>query len=142
MKRYPLLLVAALLGAAVSAPAQFRIEGRFGRHHAGAIVVGEERAHARLVDGRVDTCPDGFVEQGPRRHVRRAGHRQRGRWETHYEQVLVPGYWHVEHLPATYGWIYSGCGHRHWGIVDRGGPRRTWVPPRWERRAQRVWVRC
>jgi len=42
MKRFPLLLVAALLGAAVSVPAQFQNNGRSGRESRGAVVVPQQ----------------------------------------------------------------------------------------------------
>lgn len=123
MKRLPLLFVAALLGVAVSAPAQFQRDRRVGRPERGVPVVAAPVGH-------------GHGHGGFRTP------RQSGRWEIRYEQVLVPGYWEDRHVPPTYGWIYSLCGHRHWGIIDRGGCQRVWVPPRWESRPQRVWVPC
>lgn len=41
MMRFPLFCVVALLGAAVSAPAQISVEGRIGRHVIGQVVVGQ-----------------------------------------------------------------------------------------------------
>lgn len=64
-----------------------------------------------------------------------------GRWETRCEQVLVPGYWDVEHHPAVYGWVYDSCGHRHWGVTEPAHDHRVWVPARYETRSRRVWVR-
>ena len=125
MKRFQLFCVVALLGAAVSAPAQISIEGRLGNLVRGTVVLGhhDHRGHNHR------SAP-----------VRRAPVHQ-GHWQTVCEQVLVPGYWHEQHVPPTYGWIYH-CGHSHWGIVDRGGCRRVWVPARWETRSRRVWVPC
>ncbi|HEX5050527.1 MAG TPA: hypothetical protein VFZ65_02030 [Planctomycetota bacterium] len=122
MNRITLMFLATLLGAAVSSPAQVR-------------------AGSRSPRGPVSATVPQRVDQ-PVRHAsgRRAGQHQQGHWETRCEQVLVPGYWSEEHVPATYGWIYSLCGHREWGIVDRGGCRRVWVPDRWETRSHRVWV--
>jgi len=131
MKRFSLFCVVALLGAAVSAPAQVSIEGRIGRHVVGRVVVSNP-AHGD--HGHRDS----------RRHrepVRRAP-APRGHWDTVHEQYLVPGYWNEQHLPPTYGWIVDSCGHRRWGVVDAGGCRRVWVPARWETRSRRVWVPC
>lgn len=121
MKRLPLLFVATLLGVAVAAPAQFQRDRRIGRTGVPVQVVGARAGH----------------EHGGHRRLRQSGH-----WEIRYEQVLVPGYWEERNVPATYGWIYSQCGHRHWGIIDRGGCQRVWVPPRWESCPRRVWVPC
>jgi hypothetical protein len=123
--KHSLLILAAALAAAVSAPAQISIEARFGRHPRATVKVGGHHHH------------DHHHHCEP---VRRPV--QRGRWETVEEQCLVPGYWRDEHVPPTYGWIVDSCGHRHWGIVDRGGCRRVWVPARWETRSRRVWVAC
>ena len=124
MKRFP-LLVASLLGLAVSASAQVSFEARLGRHLRGSVAVtGDFGSGGRGYSGRE--------------------HRQHGQghWETVHEQVLVPGYWREEHVPPTYGWIFDPCGHRRWGIIDQGGCRRVWVPARWETRCRRVWVSC
>lgn len=122
-------VVAALLLAAVSLPAQFSIEARFGRH-VGAVV--------RLADcaPRRAPCP-------PARPVFDDRHeRHHGHWQTVSEQVLVPGYWREEHVPPTYGWTVDHCGCRRWTMIDPGGCRRVWVPERWETRTRQVWVRC
>lgn len=136
MKRFPLFCVAALLGVAVSAPAQrITIDGAIGRHLVGSVTV-SARDHDHREHGRRDR---------PRRHVepvRRPAPRLRGHWRTIEEQVLVPGFWHEQHVPPTYGWITDRCGRRHWGIVDPGGCRRVWVPARWETRTRRIWVSC
>lgn len=125
MKRFPFFLVAALLGLAVSASAQRVIlEGQVGRSNRGSVVIDAGRG------GRFD------------HHEGRRSRAPRGHWETVHEQVLVPGYWHDEHVPPTYGWICDPCGRRRWGIVDPGGCRRVWVPARWETRCRRVWVSC
>ncbi|MCA8974597.1 MAG: hypothetical protein KDC98_07730 [Planctomycetes bacterium] len=69
--------------------------------------------------------------------------RHRGHWKLVTEAVLVEaGHWHIEHIEPTYGWTYDPCGHRHWGIVDPGGCRRVWCPPRYENITRRVWVSC
>lgn len=120
MMKLPLLSVAALLAAAVSAPAQVTIEARLGRMFRGGI------AHL----GHHHQCQP--VQ--PRRVS--------GRWETVREQVLVPGYWQEQHTPPTYGWIVDPCGRRRWGIVAEGGCTRVWVPARWETRCRQVWVAC
>jgi hypothetical protein len=140
MKRFPMLVLAALLGAAVSAPAQVVIEARLGRDLRGAVVIGNQRDYRdrdrdhrdhRRFDRSRDHCEP----------IRRAP-LPRGRWETVEEQYLVPGYWDEHHVPPTYGWIYDHCGRRHWGIIDHGGCRRVWVPARWETRCRQVWVTC
>ncbi|MCA8965248.1 MAG: hypothetical protein H6838_00175 [Planctomycetes bacterium] len=129
MKALPLSVLAALCAALLSdaAAAQVSIQARLGRN-----------VSARVSTGVVSARHDHDHGRGAStRHQS-----QRGRWETVCEQVLVPGYWKEEHVPARYGWIYSGCGHRHWGLIDRGGCRRVWVPERYETRHRRVWVRC
>lgn len=131
MKQVPMLCVVALLGAAL--PAQkVSIEGRIGRAIQGSVVIGE-RGHDH---GR-----------GYREHVRvepvlRIPAPPRGHWHTVYEEVLVPGYWQEEHVPATWGWIYESCGHRRWGVVAPASCRRVWVPARYETRSRQVWVNC
>lgn len=129
MMRFPLFCVAALLGVAVSAPAQISIQGSVGRHIAGGVVVSHN-------------------DHGDRHGSHRHGHgrhtpvRARGHWRIVEEQVLVPGYWREQHVPPTYGWTIDRCGHRHWGVVDAGGCRRIWVPARYETRTRRVWSPC
>jgi hypothetical protein len=125
MKNLPLFCVAALLGLAVSVPAQrISFEGQFGRSPRGVVVV--DAGGGRSFGGHRDHCGD--------------HRRPRGHWETVHEQVLVPGYWRDEHVPPTYGWIVDRCGHRHWGIVHPGGCHRIWVPARYETRCRQVWV--
>ena len=122
MKHFPIYVLAAALAAAAPAPAQLRIEGSIGRHLRGVVDIGHQPRHRE--------------HRGPvRSHPAPHGH-----WETVHDQVLVPGYWRDEHMPPTYGWIRDHCGHRHGGIVDRGGCRRVWVPARRETSARRVWV--
>jgi hypothetical protein len=121
-----LLCVAALLGVAVSVPAQISIEGRIGRGVRGQVIIG---GHDH--DSRRPVCEPVHRHRAPRGH-----------WETVHEQFLVPGYWREDHVPPTYGWVHDSCGHRHWGIVDPGGCRRIWVPARWETRCRQVWVNC
>lgn len=131
MKRYLLICVVALLGAAVSAPAQIAIQGKLGNAVRGSVVLGHDHHHGHGHNH------GNHVRFSP---VRRAP--ARGHWETRCEQVLVPGYWSEQHVAPTYGWVWDHCGHRHWGIVDRGGCRRVWVPARWETKHRRVWVTC
>ena len=106
-----MLVLAALLGAAVSAPAQVVIEARLGRDLRGAVVIGNQRDHRdrdhrdHRDHGRVDRSRDHCEP------IRRAP-LPRGRWETVEEQYLVPGYWDEQHVPPTYGWIRDHCGHR------------------------------
>jgi hypothetical protein len=151
MMKLPLICVAALLAAAVSVPAQVSVQGNLGR-----------------LLGRNDRSRPEVVQRAPVQHQNRGGHSdpnhgnrargghnhgghnghhhhvpvQKGHWQTVSEQFLVPGYWHDEHVPATYGWVYDNCGHRHWGVVNAAGCRRVWVPARWETRSRRVWVAC
>jgi hypothetical protein len=138
MMRLPLLSVAALVMAAVSAPAQVTVEAKLGRSIRGAVTVGSPVHHDH---------GHRHGERGGRRHepIRRVPaprHEHHGHWRTVDEQVLVPGYWREEHVPPTYGWIHDACGHRRWGVVDPGGCRRVWVPARWETRCRQVWVPC
>lgn len=131
MKRLSLFCVVALLGAAVSAPAQFSVEARIGRHVRGSVTLGQHDTHRHAAyrePVRRLPCP-------PPAPVR-------GHWETICEQVLVPGYWNEEHVPPTYGWVRNHCGCLEWSIVDPGGCRRVWVGPHYEQRSRRVWVRC
>lgn len=126
MMRFPLICVAALLGVAVSAPAQFSIGVGLGRHVRGSVTIGHG-------EPRVAVQVEPVCRPEPRGH-----------WETVCEQVLVPGYWTEEHVPPTYGWIRGHCGRLEWGMVDPGGCRRVWVPPHYEQRSRQVWVvdRC
>ena len=124
MKHFPILLLAAVLAVATSAPAQLRIEGGLGRHVRGVLNIGHEH-HRR------ERCEPVCPPPAPRGH-----------WETVHEQVLVPGYWQHQEVPPTDGWIVDHCGHRRWGIVDAGGCRQVWIPARWETRCRQVWVRC
>lgn len=126
MMRFPLLCVAALLGVAVSAPAQISIGASLGRHVRGSVTFGgcEPRVGVHIEPVR---APE-----------------PRGHWETVSEQVLVPGYWTEEHVPPTWGWIRGRCGQLEWGIVEPGGCRRVWIPEHFETRTRQVWVvdRC
>ncbi len=126
MKHFPVLVLVAALVAAVSVPAQIKIEGRLGRHVRGSVVLGGHDAR----------------HHNHNEPVRRRPAPVHGHWETVHEQFLVPGYWHDEHLPPTYGWITDHCGHQHWGIIHQGGCRRVWVAARWETRCRQVWVSC
>ena len=131
MKRFPILCVAAALAA--MAPAQkLSIEGRIGRAISGSVMVGSDHGHrhSHRHRGHVHVEP---VLRAPARH---------GHWKTVYEEVLVPGYWSDQHVPATYGWIYESCGHRRWGIVAPASCTRVWIPARYETRSRQVWVPC
>ncbi len=148
MMRIPLLSVAALLIAAVSAPAQVSVEAKLGRHLRGSVVLGGGARHHDHggADHRHDPRGRGHHDHHDHHdhggRVRRAPAPVRGHWRTVEDRVLVPGHWHEEHVPPTYGWIHDSCGHRQWGVVDRGGCRRVWVPARWETRCRQVWVPC
>lgn len=67
--------------------------------------------------------------------------RGHGRWVTRCEQVLVPGYWNIEHHAALYGWVYDSCGNRVWGVIKPCHDHRVWVPARYESRNRQVWER-
>jgi len=131
MKRVSLFCVVALLGAAVSAPAQFPLEARIADNARGRVTAGQHASHRHAV-----------VREPLRRMPHAAPVAVHGHWETVCEQVFVPGCWREEHVPPTYGWVHSSCGHRHWGLIDRGGCRRIWVPAHHETRSRRVWVGC
>ncbi|MCK5945006.1 MAG: hypothetical protein KAI24_23665 [Planctomycetes bacterium] len=145
MKRFPLLL-AALIGVAVSVPAQNR---RHGRHPQGQVVTAQPAARGPVsqqafrrgqpIQNSRPTRRGQVIDRGSRGN-RGFGRRGHGHWETRCERVLVPGYWDRQHVPAVYGWIYSGCGHRHWGIIKPACFESVWIPARWETRSRRVWV--
>lgn len=139
MKHFP-LFVAALLGLAFSAPAQHssvRHGGQGGRGPAPIVSSRGGEQHGAHQRGPVLVQPRPMV-----RPIARLSHHRGGYWQTITEQVLVPGHWEQQHVPPSYGWIYSGCGHRHWGLIDRGGCRNVWIPDRWETRSRQVWVNC
>jgi hypothetical protein len=129
MKPNLILSVAALLGLAVSAPAQFQIEGLLGRHVRVSAQIGHGHDH-------------GYEHCGYGRHNKPDKHRQHGYWRTVCEQVWVPGCYRTEYVPACYGWVYDGCGRRYWGIVAPACHRQVWVPGRYETRTRRIWVSC
>lgn len=140
MKTLPLLTLLAALAAAVEAPSQVSVDARLGRNPRVAVNVGTPtRGHqlGHYVDHRVNHR----VGRDACRPVLRAP-APRGYWQTIEEPFLVPGYWHTEHVPPTYGWLCDPCGHRYWGVVDPGGCRQVWVPARWETRTRQVWVSC
>jgi hypothetical protein len=142
MMRVPLFTLLAAFAAAIPAPAQVFVEGRFGRNPRTVISIGNPRHDHRPVD-RVDRRVD-HDHQAPRDRrgpVLRAP-APRGHWRTIEEPFLVPGYWHEQHVPPTWGWIHDRCGRRRWGIVDHGGCRQVWVEARWEMRTRQVWVPC
>lgn len=145
MKRFPLLFVTALIGLVVSAPAQRSHEGRAGRQNRGTVVHQQSRVdhsrsarQSRHVGSVRDARPTRSARRSHRAPVRQRTH---GHWVTRCEQVLVPGYWTTEHVPAVFGWVFDSCGHRHWGIVTPACSRRVWVPARYETQSRRVWVR-
>ena len=107
---------AALLGLAIPAAAQIRVEGSFGRQF-----------HVRAA----------FPVAFPAPCAEPAGH-----WETVTEQVLVPGFFREERLPPRYGWAFDRRGHRHWTLIDDGCCQRVWVPEHYEMRSRQVWVSC
>ena len=130
MKPVHSLFAVALIGLAATLPSQTRFQVR--------ARIGQPPAPAVVVDAAI-----GGQHHAPHHHdPRRSFRRSHGRWELRTERVLIPGYWHDEHVPPTWGWIHDGCGRRHWGIVDPGGCRRVWVPPRYELRTRRVFVAC
>jgi hypothetical protein len=113
--RYATSIVLAVLGLAAAAPAQFRIGFSDSRFH---------------VEARIGSCE-------PVRYAPHRGHVYAG-----YERVWVPGCYRVEHVPATYGWVYDLCGHRAWGIVTPACTRRVYVPGCWETRPRHYRGRC
>ena len=143
MKHFPLLL-AALMGLAVSMPAQ---SARYGRQHRGQIATVRSASHhvaRRAVPvatqrsaQRSRVARSGFVG----RTVRSCAPRVFGRWELRCEQVLVPGFWETRSIPAVHGWVFDACGFRVWGVVTPARCERFWVPARYETQQRRVWVR-
>jgi len=122
----------ALFGLAAVAPAQFRVEGSFGRHVQVGVQVGPGYGYGY----RAPVCVVPVANHG-RHDFRSFGH-----WQTITEPVHVPGFWTEECVPARYGWVYDHCGRRIWGVVEQACCRRVWVPPRCETVTRRVWVRC
>jgi hypothetical protein len=139
MKQLPWMVLAALLGAAVSSPAQVSIEAGFGGHWRSGVVIRAEHQHGHRTKHR---GPHRCVEHDrgclPVPHVGRS----HGHWQTICEQVWIPGYWREEHVPPRYEWVTDACGHSRQVLVDGGGCRRVWVPGRYESRSRRVWVTC
>ena len=143
MKHFPLLL-AALIGFAVSTPAQ---SARYGRHHRGEAVT--VRSASRHVAQRVQPVATTRAVQRGRiargafvgRAVRSCAPRAFGRWELRCERVLVPGFWETRTIPAVHGWVLDACGFRVWGVLTPARCERVWVPARYETQQRRVWVR-
>ena len=155
MKRLPMML-AALLGVAVSAPAQ-RTRAPQARKHAAAQV--------RPVSGSAYRAGQATARYRPARGVAasRSGLRSArgvvagsldvrlrgsssgvagcGRWVTRTQQVLVPGHWGRRYVPATHGWVLDVGGLRLWGILTPAGYQDVWVPARYETQRRRVWLR-
>jgi hypothetical protein len=118
-------IVLSLLGVAAAAPAQFRIEGFFGHHVAVAASFGGFYRPRPFVP--VSCAPP--VCEAPRGH-----------WESVAEQVLVPGYWREECVPARFGWVRDHCGRSVWGVIEPEHTARVWVPPCYRTERHRVWV--
>ena len=138
MKYIPMIM-AALIGAAVSAPAQDVRSGRLsGRYAAARTAPSQAYRQGQSVGRRASRV----VSPSLRRAATLRAPFGRGRWVTRCEQVLVPGYWARQPVPAVYGWVYGACGGRHWGVVTQAGSRQVWVPARYETHRRRVWVRC
>lgn len=116
MMRVPLICVAALLGTAVPAAAQWSIQ---------VGVRGGPALQPRL------HCPPPPPVCAPV-----------GRFETRWEQVWVPGHWQEQSHPPRYGWVRDHCGRRIWAMIEPGCVHRVWVPGRHEWQARQVWVRC
>jgi hypothetical protein len=138
MFRATMITVAALMGLAVSAPAQLHVEAQLGRHVRATADVGGVR-----FDGR------GRVEPRGREYRPFADHRApvrferpTGYWRTITEEVWVPGYFRQEYVPATYGWIVDSCGRRSYEVIAPACTREIWVPGRFECRTRQVFVRC
>jgi len=110
-------IVLSLLGVAAAAPAQLRIEGFFGHHVTLAASFGDFYR------------PRPVCEAPPRGH-----------WETVCEQVLVPGYWREECVPARFGWVRDHCGRSVWGVIEPEHTARIWVPACYRTEHRRVWV--
>lgn len=151
-------IVLALFGLAAVAPAQLRIEGNLGRHvqvsaELGARTVARHDDHGGGRHGDRGRRDDHRGRRDDHRHRGRGrddrhdrhghhDHHAHGRWETVRERVRVPGYWREEYVPARYGWIVDDCGVRVWGVVAPACTHRVWVPPCYEYRTRRVFVRC
>lgn len=156
-------LVAAILMVAVSAPAQNHRGPSTPREGANTSRRADDHRESDRARSREHSAPRVEIEPRYRSHghgsSRSRGFRfpevrfplplpipvpaPRGHWETVTETVLVEaGHWHEEVVPPTYGWVYDHCGHRVWGVVDPGGCRTVWCPPRYENRCRRVWVTC
>jgi hypothetical protein len=140
MKRFPILLVAAMLVAAVPATAQEHHGRRTAREpvvHAPAphpVYRGPQHGYCGLERFPVHQVP---VRCAPVYVM------PRGHWETVAEQVLVePGHWCEQYVAPTFGWTIDICGLRIWGVIAPGGYQRVWCPPRYETFYRRVWVRC
>jgi hypothetical protein len=135
-----LLLSAALIGLALSAPAQ-RV--RQGASRSGPAATPRPEAHyvARRAHLRVPVraVGRGLSERG--RVVCARGPLSFGRWEVCWERALVPGSWQTRTVPAVHGWVLDGCGRRVWAVITPATCERVWVPARYETQQRRVWVR-
>lgn len=143
MKRM-ILLSAALLGVALSSPAQ-----RARPTSSPSAVCSSPRPVARYVARAArpravaPVAPRGpIVTRGVRgREVFDSRSFGRGHWELRCERVRLPGYWDTRAVPAVHGWVLDLCGARVWGVVAPARWQRVWVPARYESRQRRVWVR-
>ena len=152
MKHSPALL-AALLGAVVSVPAQ---TARYVAQRSVTARAASCQAHGQAQSATGRSSVRRASAQRPasvRLGATRGGSRdvlrvQRarvpvgfGRWVTRFEEVLLPGHWDLRYVPAVYGWVRDGCGGRRWGVVAPAGHRHVWVPARYESQRCRVWAR-
>ncbi|GAB4138273.1 MAG: hypothetical protein Fur0037_03850 [Planctomycetota bacterium] len=122
------MVVACLLGLAVSAPAQVGIGFRIGS----GLSIGDVFSTPR----RPVLAPRGHGV-GPLPAI------QSVVWPAVRtvcpDRVFVPAYYRHEYRPPEWGWILYGCGRRRWGIVRPGGTIRVFVPGHWERKGK--WIR-
>ena len=146
------ILLAALMGAVVSTPAQ-SLRSSHGREPAAVTVRPASGASHRRGPSTSRYQPARRVSvsraapsrtrsvSGRVSEVRSAARVGFGRWVTRCEQVLVPGYWDRHYVPAVHGWVLNVCGVRVWGVVSPAGYRDVWVPARYDTQRRRVWVR-
>ena len=145
-------MLAALLGVAVSAPAQ-RTRAPQARKHAAvqARPVSGSAFRERLSAARYRPARGVAAPRSARGVVagsldvrlrgRSSGVAGCGRWVTRTQQVLVPGHWDRRYVPATHGWVLDVCGLRIWGVLSPAGYQDVWVPARYETQRRRVWQR-
>lgn len=155
MKRLPLML-AALIGVAVSAPAQ-RARAPQIRERSAVHVrpVSSSAARASQATARYRTARSVTSSRSALRSSRRvvadrlearlrgrpSGFSGCGRWVTQSQRVLVPGYWDRRYVPAAQGWVLDACGLRILSALTPATYQDVWVPARYEIQRRRVWVR-